>query len=51
MLRVREVIGDLNRLAHDIVDDFRTWPSRGPRHLDEIETVLSVLFAIANSGR
>ncbi|MDQ7988879.1 MAG: FUSC family protein [Candidatus Dactylopiibacterium sp.] len=39
--------GDLPSLARRVAGDLRTWPVQGPRLIDEIECVCSVLLAIA----
>lgn len=47
MSRFREVAHDSGHLLRGVAQDFRAWPERGPRTIDEIESVLSVLLAIA----
>jgi uncharacterized membrane protein YccC len=47
MSRVREFAHNSGHLLRGVVQDFRAWPERGPRTIDEIESVLSVLLAIA----
>lgn len=40
-------LSDLIALARSVLRDLRAWPVRGPRLVDELECVLSVLLAIA----
>ena len=46
MSRIIEVPPDLRRLMAGLVTDFRVWLRQGPRTLDEVESVVSVLLAI-----
>jgi uncharacterized membrane protein YccC len=46
MPRIIEVLPDLRRLVAGLATDFRTWLRQGPRTIDEIESVASVLLAI-----
>jgi uncharacterized membrane protein YccC len=47
MVRIKRLIDDLVHLMTRIAHDFGVWPASGPRRIDEIESVLSVLLAIA----
>ncbi|WP_341676697.1 FUSC family protein [Niveibacterium sp. SC-1] len=41
------LLSDLAPLARGVLRDLRAWPERGPRLVDELECVVSVLLAIA----
>lgn len=45
--RVNEILTDLCTTGRNVVRDFSTWPAYGPRLIDEIEAIASVLLAIA----
>lgn len=46
MSRITEALPELRRLVAGLGTDFRIWLRQGPRTLDEIESVVSVLLAI-----
>jgi len=46
MSRITEALPDLRSLITGLATDFRVWLRRGPRTLDELESMVSVLLAI-----
>jgi uncharacterized membrane protein YccC len=45
--KLRKVAGDLHTLLGKLARDFTPWPVFGPRSIDELECVASVILAIA----